>query len=507
MTERAINDTANRASATTVYQLQALRLPDGVTPGQQEFNRALLFWIQLREGHGGNTQERMLLRRDLEALGLTAQVVQALQQQARSPRSGTVSDLTADQIGQLSSAIIASRSFRTLLAGLPTATAPAPAPSVHGVAEEAGQRQADTRRLEEAVRAETARSEQSLSEVIARMRQSIGSVQIQQNSKVSGNPAITGATKTKITYDTKGLVTAGTDATTADIADSTNRRYVTDAQQTVIAATSGTNTGDETVTTSGALINGATSKATPVDADHVGLMDSAASNVLKKLSWANIKATLKDYFDTLYVATASLAAGVSSFLTTPTSANLAAAMTDETGSGSLVFATAPTLSAAILGGITDVSGGKLKFPGAQSASSDVNTLDDYEEGTFTPALTFGGAATGMTFTTQVGGYTKIGRVVIFRAYLVLSAKGSSTGAALITSLPFSNALANSYSPCSFVVTNPVALSGGMSGYVGQSGANSDKVVLRHSETGVALNDTNFGNTTEIFCAGFYFAAT
>jgi len=62
----------------------------------------------------------------------------------------------------------------------------------------------------------------------------------------------------------------------------------------------GTNTGDETTTTAGALINGATSKTTPVDADYIGLMDSAASNVLKKLSWANLKATLKTYFDTLY---------------------------------------------------------------------------------------------------------------------------------------------------------------------------------------------------------------
>lgn len=60
------------------------------------------------------------------------------------------------------------------------------------------------------------------------------------------NSAITGATKTKITYDAKGLVTAGSDATTADIADSSNKRYVTDAQLTVLGNTSGTNTGDET---------------------------------------------------------------------------------------------------------------------------------------------------------------------------------------------------------------------------------------------------------------------
>jgi hypothetical protein len=63
---------------------------------------------------------------------------------------------------------------------------------------------------------------------------------------VATNSVITGATKTKITYDAKGLVTSGADATTADIADSSNKRYVTDANLTVIGNTSGTNTGDET---------------------------------------------------------------------------------------------------------------------------------------------------------------------------------------------------------------------------------------------------------------------
>lgn len=50
----------------------------------------------------------------------------------------------------------------------------------------------------------------------------------------------------------------------------------------------------------GSLIAGATDKSTPVDADSMGLSDSAASNVLKKLTWANLKATLKAYFDPLY---------------------------------------------------------------------------------------------------------------------------------------------------------------------------------------------------------------
>jgi hypothetical protein len=65
--------------------------------------------------------------------------------------------------------------------------------------------------------------------------------------KLDSNVAIVGATKTKITYDADGLVTSGTDATTADIADSSNKRYCTDAEKTVIGNTSNTNTGDQTL--------------------------------------------------------------------------------------------------------------------------------------------------------------------------------------------------------------------------------------------------------------------
>lgn len=44
------------------------------------------------------------------------------------------------------------------------------------------------------------------------------------------------------------------------------------------------------------VVNAATAKTTPVDNDLVGLVDSAASNVLKKLTWANLKATLGSVF-------------------------------------------------------------------------------------------------------------------------------------------------------------------------------------------------------------------
>jgi hypothetical protein len=83
------------------------------------------------------------------------------------------------------------------------------------------------------------------------------------DGKVDENASITGATKTKITYDAKGLITAGADATTADIAASTNKNYVTDAQLTVIGNTSGTNTGDQDLSDYELLSNKATDLTTP----------------------------------------------------------------------------------------------------------------------------------------------------------------------------------------------------------------------------------------------------
>lgn len=51
-------------------------------------------------------------------------------------------------------------------------------------------------------------------------------------------------------------------------------------------------------------IHNAATKTTPADNDQFGFVDSAASWVMKKLSWANIKAELKDYFDDIYSAVA-----------------------------------------------------------------------------------------------------------------------------------------------------------------------------------------------------------
>jgi hypothetical protein len=75
----------------------------------------------------------------------------------------------------------------------------------------------------------------------------------------------------------------------------------------------------------------------------------------------------------------------------------------------------------LAGGSTSATGTGIAFPATQSASSDVNTLDDYEEGTWTPVFNAGGI-TG-TSITYSGTYTKIGRVVTVNFY-AYSASGN-----------------------------------------------------------------------------------
>jgi hypothetical protein len=84
-------------------------------------------------------------------------------------------------------------------------------------------------------------------------------------------------------------------------------------------------------------------------------------------------------------------------------------------------------------GLLDISAstsGQIQFPATQNASSNANTLDDYEEGTWTPSI--GGTA---TYTSQTGTYTKIGNVVTIRGILSILLKGTGS-ASEITGLPF-----------------------------------------------------------------------
>lgn len=149
----------------------------------------------------------------------------------------------------------------------------------------------------------------------------------------------------------------------------------------------------------------------------------------------------------------------------------------------------------------------LQFPATQVPSADVNALDDYEEGTFTPTLTFGGAATGMTFSKQSGRYTKVGRVVHFSIRLALTAKGSSTGAALINALPFTSLsdTGTTYHPASIYANTMASITGVPTALV-MNNASSIELDQFASNAQAVLTDANFTNTSDLILAGHYITA-
>jgi hypothetical protein len=92
-----------------------------------------------------------------------------------------------------------------------------------------------------------------------------------------------------------------------------------------------------------------------------------------------------------------------------------------------------------LQGLLDIAGasaGQIKFPATQNASADANTLDDYEEGSWTPVIGGSGGQSGQAYTTQAASYVKIGQFVLATFNVQLSTKGTITGNVQIKGLPF-----------------------------------------------------------------------
>lgn len=115
-----------------------------------------------------------------------------------------------------------------------------------------------------------------------------------------------------------------------------------------------------------------------------------------------------------------------------------------TGTGDNVLATRPTFTSTIgVGGATAAaSGAGVTFPATASLSTDPNTLDDYEEGTWTPVYTpQTGSFTTINYGTQLGTYRKIGNIVFvsWRLTVDVTAGFDPTGASgrvTVTGMPF-----------------------------------------------------------------------
>jgi hypothetical protein len=147
----------------------------------------------------------------------------------------------------------------------------------------------------------------------------------------------------------------------------------------------------------------------------------------------------------------------------------------------------------------------VAFPATQVASADANTLDDYEEGTFTPA--YQTSNNDITFSPQAavnGKYTKIGNMVYF-SLMIRGLISGGTGNLLVTGLPFTVSSVNgagvpvsigaNYLWTSSPGSNPVA--GGTTINLGTLGASN------WTATSIAATQAGSFNYNEIILSGSY----
>jgi hypothetical protein len=184
------------------------------------------------------------------------------------------------------------------------------------------------------------------------------------------------------------------------------------------------------------------------------------------------------------------------------------AWTSATGTGSVALASLPTFTTTIgVGGATaSALGSGITFPATTNVSSDANTLDDYEEGTWTPSVTFGGGSTGITYGGRPGKYTKIGNMVYAGFQFTLTSKGSSTGTAAITGLPITSSPAQEsrMGTCASYYSNFNTAFG----ILLLMEVSATQAAFRYMSAGTVtdMNDTHFQNGSSMYGVFIYQAA-
>jgi hypothetical protein len=133
-----------------------------------------------------------------------------------------------------------------------------------------------------------------------------------------------------------------------------------------------------------------------------------------------------------------------------------------------------------------------------SDTAAANALDDYEEGTWTATVAFGGASVGITYGNRTGNYTKIGNLVVCTMLLQVTNVGSSSGAATITGLPFSSL---SFGAVNFGQISAMSFADAPFGYTSGTTINLQETTNAGGLTN--LDNTNFTSSTQfIFNAVF-----
>jgi len=169
------------------------------------------------------------------------------------------------------------------------------------------------------------------------------------------------------------------------------------------------------------------------------------------------------------------------------------------GTTRMVLTAAGDVSVSTGNVVMSTSGKGIDFSATANSSGTMTSelLSDYEEGTWTIGLTFGGASVGITTSSNTGRYTKVGRQVSITGYIVLTNKGTSVGAAAITGLPFTIAGSpEAYSGASLRL-NGVSYTGVVQALVNAGATNFNLEQLSTLGAVTDITNSNFSNGTSI----------
>jgi len=139
----------------------------------------------------------------------------------------------------------------------------------------------------------------------------------------------------------------------------------------------------------------------------------------------------------------------------------------------------------------------VKFPNV-STGVGLNYLNHFEQGDWTPGISFGNADTDITYAARLGRFQRVGLTVHATASIVLSSKGTATGTARVTGLPYAAGSTNVEVGTWMPRTGFAAITAG--GTYLELSTSSVNAILRVYNGGsgvVALDDTNFTNTSSL----------
>jgi hypothetical protein len=153
------------------------------------------------------------------------------------------------------------------------------------------------------------------------------------------------------------------------------------------------------------------------------------------------------------------------------------------------------------GNVVLASGQGIDFS-ATSGSGTSELLADYEEGTFTPTVTYTGTNTP-TYTTQIGRYTKIGRTVQIQIFLGFNENGS-TGNVTFTGLPFTSVTSSGRAVVTFLSFGLLVVTSSITGFVNSNSTSIEPFI--NDNAGTAVTATNTDNDQDVYMTVTYQAA-